>query len=87
VPKTAHIVEQLAANRLIRPLSHYTGPAERRVMPLAQPMCRARSRMQVATSRGKSNRTFQGFSAWLIAVNREPRLPDHIAPFHNVFHS
>jgi 2-methylcitrate synthase len=33
---TAHIMEQLAANRLIRPLSHYTGPAERRVVPLAQ---------------------------------------------------
>jgi 2-methylcitrate synthase len=31
---TAHIMEQLAANRLIRPLSHYTGPAERRVVPL-----------------------------------------------------
>ncbi len=33
---TAHILEQLADNRLIRPLSHYTGPAERRVTPLAQ---------------------------------------------------
>jgi 2-methylcitrate synthase len=33
---TAHIIEQLANNRLIRPLSHYTGPAERRVVPLAQ---------------------------------------------------
>ena len=33
---TAHIMEQLAANRLIRPLSHYTGPAERHVVPLAQ---------------------------------------------------
>ncbi len=33
---TAHIMEQLAANRLIRPLSHYTGPAERRVVPLGQ---------------------------------------------------
>jgi len=32
---TAHIIEQLADNRLIRPLSHYTGPAERRVVPLA----------------------------------------------------
>jgi 2-methylcitrate synthase/citrate synthase II len=30
---TAHILEQLAGNRLIRPLSHYTGPAERRVPP------------------------------------------------------
>jgi len=28
---TAHIMEQLAANRLIRPLSYYTGPGERRV--------------------------------------------------------
>jgi len=33
---TAHIIEQLADNRLIRPLSHYTGPAERRVVPLAK---------------------------------------------------
>ena len=33
---TAHIMEQLADNRLIRPLSEYTGPAERRVMSLAQ---------------------------------------------------
>jgi 2-methylcitrate synthase len=33
---TAHIMEQLADNRLIRPLSHYTGPAERRVVPLDQ---------------------------------------------------
>jgi 2-methylcitrate synthase len=33
---TAHIIEQLADNRLIRPLSHYTGPPERRVVPLAQ---------------------------------------------------
>jgi len=33
---TAHIMEQLADNRLIRPLSHYTGPAEHRVAPLAQ---------------------------------------------------
>jgi len=33
---TAHIMEQLADNRLIRPLSTYTGPAERRVMPLEQ---------------------------------------------------
>jgi 2-methylcitrate synthase len=32
---TAHILEQLAANRLIRPLSAYTGPAERRVVPLS----------------------------------------------------
>lgn len=33
---TAHIMEQLADNRLIRPLSQYTGPAERRVLPLDQ---------------------------------------------------
>ena len=33
---TAHVIEQLENNRLIRPLSHYTGPAERRVVPLAQ---------------------------------------------------
>jgi 2-methylcitrate synthase len=33
---TAHVIEQLQDNRLIRPLSHYTGPAERRVVPLAQ---------------------------------------------------
>ena len=32
---TAHIMEQLADNRLIRPLSHYTGPGERKVVPLA----------------------------------------------------
>jgi 2-methylcitrate synthase/citrate synthase II len=31
---TAHIIEQLADNRLIRPLSHYTGAAERPVIPL-----------------------------------------------------
>jgi 2-methylcitrate synthase len=31
---TAHIVEQLASNALIRPLSNYAGPAERRVVPL-----------------------------------------------------
>ena len=33
---TAHIMEQQANNRLIRPLSKYTGPGERRVMPLGQ---------------------------------------------------
>jgi len=33
---TAHIMEQQARNRLIRPLSKYTGPGERRVVPLAQ---------------------------------------------------
>ncbi len=32
---TAHIMEQLANNRLIRPLSEYTGPGERRVVPLS----------------------------------------------------
>ncbi len=31
---TAHLFEQYAANRLIRPSSHYTGEAERAVMPL-----------------------------------------------------
>lgn len=31
---TAHIMEQLANNRLIRPLSQYTGPGERRVVPI-----------------------------------------------------
>jgi len=31
---TAHIMEQLANNRLIRPLSQYTGHAERRVVPI-----------------------------------------------------
>jgi 2-methylcitrate synthase len=33
---TAHVMEQLANNRLIRPLSKYTGPGERRVIPLKQ---------------------------------------------------
>jgi 2-methylcitrate synthase len=33
---TAHIMEQLAANRLIRPLSHYIGPARREVVPVGQ---------------------------------------------------
>lgn len=33
---TAHIIEQLGANRLLRPLSHYTGPAERKVTPIAE---------------------------------------------------
>jgi 2-methylcitrate synthase len=33
---TAHIMEQLANNRLIRPLSKYTGPGERHMVPLAQ---------------------------------------------------
>ena len=33
---TAHIMEQQANNRLIRPLSKYTGAGERRVVPLSQ---------------------------------------------------
>jgi len=33
---TAHIMEQLANNRLIRPLSQYTGLAERRVAPMRE---------------------------------------------------
>lgn len=33
---TAHIMEQQANNRLIRPLSQYSGTGERRVLPLAQ---------------------------------------------------
>ncbi len=33
---TAHILEQQANNRLIRPLSKYTGAGERRVVPLKQ---------------------------------------------------
>jgi 2-methylcitrate synthase len=33
---TAHILEQNANNRLIRPLSKYTGAGERRVVPLTQ---------------------------------------------------
>ncbi|MEY4918034.1 MAG: hypothetical protein RL616_1947 [Verrucomicrobiota bacterium] len=33
---TAHIMEQLADNRLIRPLSQYNGPAQRSITPLAQ---------------------------------------------------
>lgn len=33
---TAHIMEQQANNRLIRPLSKYTGPGERHVLPLSQ---------------------------------------------------
>jgi len=33
---TAHIMEQLADNRLIRPLSQYNGPAQRTVVPLAK---------------------------------------------------
>ncbi|MEY2410318.1 MAG: 2-methylcitrate synthase [Verrucomicrobiota bacterium] len=33
---TAHILEQLANNRLIRPLSQYSGPPERHALPLNQ---------------------------------------------------
>ena len=33
---SAHVMEQLANNRLIRPLSKYTGPGGRRVAPLKQ---------------------------------------------------
>ncbi len=33
---TAHILEQYANNRLIRPLSNYVGPAGRKVKPIAQ---------------------------------------------------
>jgi 2-methylcitrate synthase/citrate synthase II len=33
---TAHIMEQLASNSLIRPLSHYTGPAERHLPTAGQ---------------------------------------------------
>jgi 2-methylcitrate synthase len=33
---TAHIIEQTASNRLIRPLSKYTGQGERKLKPLAE---------------------------------------------------
>jgi len=33
---TAHVIEQLKDNRIIRPLSQYLGPPERKVVPLAQ---------------------------------------------------
>ena len=33
---SAHIMEQHAANKLIRPLSKYTGPKHRKVIPLNQ---------------------------------------------------
>jgi len=33
---TAHIQEQLASNRIIRPLSEYTGPAEHEILPINQ---------------------------------------------------
>lgn len=36
----AHIMEQLADNRLVRPLCDYVGPAIRKVVPLAERACR-----------------------------------------------
>jgi citrate synthase len=33
---TAHVMEQLADNRLIRPLSEYTGPRGLKVVPIDQ---------------------------------------------------
>jgi 2-methylcitrate synthase len=33
---SAHVIEQLANNRLIRPRGRYTGPAERTVRALAE---------------------------------------------------
>jgi citrate synthase len=33
---SAHVIEQAAGNRLIRPLSHYIGPLDRRFVPLDQ---------------------------------------------------
>ena len=33
---TAHVLEQLSANRIIRPLSQYLGPKERAVVPLSK---------------------------------------------------
>ena len=33
---SAHYQEQIADNRLIRPLSAYAGPAQRKVRPLAR---------------------------------------------------
>jgi citrate synthase len=32
---TAHVLEQYADNRLIRPLSNYTGPLDQTVVPVA----------------------------------------------------
>jgi citrate synthase len=32
---TAHVMEQLANNKLIRPLSHYVGEGQREVTPIA----------------------------------------------------
>jgi citrate synthase len=40
---TAHITEQLADNRLVRPLSEYVGPLEREVRPIEQRHSRAPS--------------------------------------------
>jgi citrate synthase len=33
---TAHVIEQQSNNRLIRPLADYTGPAERKYVPIAK---------------------------------------------------
>lgn len=33
---TAHVIEQLSANKLVRPLSNYTGPAQRDVPPIGK---------------------------------------------------
>jgi citrate synthase len=33
---TAHVIEQLGDNKLIRPLSNYTGPAQRDVTPIGK---------------------------------------------------
>ena len=33
---TAHVAEQLSANKLVRPLSNYTGKAQREIVPLAK---------------------------------------------------
>ncbi|MGE0408801.1 MAG: bifunctional 2-methylcitrate synthase/citrate synthase [Amphiplicatus sp.] len=33
---TAHVMEQLANNKLVRPISNYTGPAERAVIPIGK---------------------------------------------------
>jgi len=32
----AHVIEQLSSNKLIRPVSHYTGFGERAITPMAQ---------------------------------------------------
>jgi citrate synthase len=31
---TAHVIEQLGANKLVRPLSNYVGAAQREVVPI-----------------------------------------------------